>query len=117
MLDMKTACSQEEYLDTYNQVNQIIADKVYEYSEANTLIIIQDYPLLMVPHYICSKDHKLSISFYFESPFPSLDIVRTLTNKKQILDSLLCCDLICFNTSEYLKIFSSVMAKFYGTSL
>lgn len=117
VIDMKTVFYQEDYIPIYNQVNEIFAQKIIQYSETSTLINIQDYHLMMVPRYLCSKNHRYSICYFFETPFPTLEVIKAINNKRDILQSLLCCDMICFNTSEQVKLFSSITAKFKNTTL
>ena len=111
ILDMKTVFSQESYVQNYNEVNQIYTQKILEHADLNTLNIIQDYHLMMVPMYLCTKDPKYAISYIFETPFPTLEVMKVFYNKKELIESILCCDLVCFSTSEYVKMFTNISTK------
>jgi len=105
-LDPTTISDQEDYIEIYNQINQKFAAKILEYANLQTLILIQNYHLMMVPKYLSQKNIKLSIAYKFDTPFPSPDVMRTFYNAKELVKSLLCADLICFTSNEHMKSFS-----------
>jgi len=72
---------------------------------------------MMVPKYICLTNPKYTLGYIFETPFPTLEVMKVFYNKKELLESLLCCDLVCFNTSEYIKMATNISSKLMNTHL
>ena len=54
---------------------------------------------------------KVRIGFFLHTPFPSVDVFNTLRVCKDILSSLLRCDLVGFHTEEYAKNFLDCCSK------
>jgi len=108
---------QEDYLDVFDKVNQTFAQKVLEYASINSLILIQDYHLMMVPKFIAQKNVKLTIVYIFDTPFPSLETIKAFYNRKELADSLLCSDLVCFSSNEHLKNFTRFSSQAAGNQL
>ena len=117
LLDQRAIADQEDYLESYNAVNQLFADKILDTASTNSLVLIQDYHLMLVPKYISQKKPNMTLSYTFNTPFPTIDIMRIFYNKNELVESLLCCDLLCFVTDEYLKRFSSFCAQNAGMLL
>ena len=117
ILDMKTVFSQESYVESYNRINQIYVDKILKHADLKTLILVQDYHLMMIPKYLSKKDLKYNVNYIFETPFPTLEVMKVFYNKKELLESLLCSDMICFNTSEYIKMFCNISSKLLNIHL
>lgn len=111
ILDLKESVDQNACIGAYRRVNSLYAEKLIENTDSKTMIIINDYHLLLVPQFIALKLPKQAMSFMFETAFPALESFMTLIHKEEFLCSLLCCDLICFNTSEYVKAFFSACGK------
>lgn len=116
-LDMKTVFSQETFINTYEKINKYFADKILQYANVKSLIVVQDYHLMMIPRYLGLNNPKFTIAYVFETPFLTPEILKAFQNKNQLLESILSCDLICFNMSEYLKMLANISSKIMNIHL
>ena len=95
----------------YCEVNEIFAKKVIEIKGTSDMIWIHNYYLFMAPLYIKRKDIHANIGFYLHAPFPSSDIYNTFQFRLEILNSILCCDVIGFHIFEYARNFIAACEK------
>lgn len=114
ILEPNANIDQDAYIETYRKVNQLFAEKLLENIDTQTVIIVNDYYLLLTPQYISLKNPKQVIGFMFEASFPTIEFFMMIDHKEEFLCSLLCCDLICFSTGEYVKSFFSICAKLFN---
>jgi glucosylglycerol-phosphate synthase len=96
-----------EVIDWQNfvSINKRFADAVISEAEEGATIWIQDYNLWLVPAFIREKVVDAKIAFFLHTPFPGPDIFNMLHWRYEILNSLLCCDLIGFNIPRYVQNF------------
>ncbi|KAL9096211.1 MAG: hypothetical protein Q9165_001734 [Trypethelium subeluteriae] len=85
----------------YVNVNQAFADKICRSYKRGDTIWIHDYHLLLVPGMIRKKLPDAQIGFFLHSAFPSSEVFRCLSTRKQLLEGMLGANLIAFQTSEY----------------
>ena len=85
----------------YVNVNQAFADKICSSYKRGDPIWIHDYHLLLVPGMIRKKLPDAQIGFFLHSAFPSSEVFRCLSTRKQLLEGMLGANLIAFQTSEY----------------
>ena len=111
--NLKSKIKQEDYIEIFENVNKIFAKNIMNEIESHSLILINDYNLILTPKFISIKNPKQSISFTFNTPFPSYEIFKIVYDNENFLRSLLCADLISFKSSEHLKTFFSVCGKFF----
>ncbi|KAK1362160.1 putative alpha,alpha-trehalose-phosphate synthase [UDP-forming] 9 [Heracleum sosnowskyi] len=99
----------------YISANRIFADKVLEVANLeDDFIWIHDYHLMAVPVFLRKSHYRANLGFFLHSPFPALDIYRTLPVSKDILRSLLNCDIIGFHTFDYARHFLSCCSRMLG---
>lgn len=93
--------------DSYEQVNQLFADKLLQFLKPGDTLWIHDYQLMLLPGLIREKMPNISIGFFLHIPFPSYEIFRLLHRqwKEKIINGLLGADLIGFHTHEYVQHF------------
>lgn len=101
---------------SYQVINKLIADKIVEVAKDDDTIWIHDFQLLLVPGMIKSQRPHLKVSFFLHIPFPSSEIFRELPQRKEILESLVTCDLIGFHDLSYLNHFKSSLLRIIGYS-
>jgi glucosylglycerol-phosphate synthase len=68
---------------------------------------VHDYNLWLVPGYLRTLRPDVKISFFHHTPFPNADIFNVLPWRKEILESLLCCDVVGFHIPRYANNFVS----------
>lgn len=98
----------------YEEVNRIFARSLLEYVQEGDIIWIHDYHLFLLPQYLRESGVKLQIGFFLHIPFPSSEVFRMLPSRKDILEGLLCCDLLGFQSYDYLSNFSDSVSVISG---
>ena len=87
----------EKYFDSYKRINELFANKIINETNFDTLIMINDINLALVPHFISKKNRFAKMGFYFNDIFPSLEVFKCLQYQEEILQSILLCNLVCFH--------------------
>ncbi|KAI8581243.1 hypothetical protein K450DRAFT_233828 [Umbelopsis ramanniana AG] len=100
----------EDYVAVNTQFAQCIAS---QYRQGDK-IWIQDYHLLLVPELLRALVPEAPIGLFFHVPFPSSELFRCLSTRKQILTGLLGADLIGFQTFSYARHFISSCTRVLG---
>ncbi len=92
----------------FQEINRMFADAACEEAADDALIWVHDYNLWLAPYYIRQKKPNAKIAFFHHTPFPSVDIFNILPWRGEIVDSLLCCDLVGFHIPRYSENFVNV---------
>lgn len=100
----------------YQEINQIVADAIIREARMDDTIWIHDFHFFLVPGLIKMKRPELKIGFFLHIPFPSSEIFRELPQRKDILLSLIQCDLVGFHDLSYLTHFKSSLSRVLGAS-
>ncbi len=87
--------------ENFQTINRLFAEAACEEAADDALIWVHDYNLWLVPHYIRQLKPDARIAFFHHTPFPSVDIFNILPWREQIVDSLLCCDIVGFHIPRY----------------
>lgn len=98
----------------YANVNQLFAAKICDLYEPGDVIWVQDYHLLLTPSYIIRKVRNANIGLFLHVPFPSSEVFRTLSARKEILRGMLNADHIGFHLFEYARHFMSACKRILG---
>ncbi len=98
----------------YQQVNGIFCEKLFEIANADDIIWIHDYHLMLLPKLIREKLPDAMIGFFLHIPFPSFEIFRVLPWRREILEGLSGADLIGFHTYSYVKHFLESVRRILG---
>jgi len=94
-----------------------VAEKVNEVRLLHpqlTMVWVNGDHLMMSPTYIRSKFEKANIGFYFHSSFPASSIFQTFYKRNEILQSLLCSDIVGFHLFEYARNFMNCCHRLFG---
>ncbi len=102
---------------TYEQVNQRFAQVTLEEAHEGDIIWVHDYHLARVPFYVRQERPDARIAFFWHIPFPAPEIFRTLPWRRQVLESLLACDLLGFHVEEYVRNFRESVVELLGARL
>jgi len=92
----------------FHEVNRLFAEAACEEAADDALIWVHDYNLWLVPHYIRQIKPNAKIAFFHHTPFPSVDIFNILPWREEIIDSLLCCNIVGFHIPRYSENFVNV---------
>lgn len=98
--------------EEFREVNRLFAQVACEVADQNATIWIHDYNLWLVPGYIRAQRPDLKIAFFHHTPFPASDMFGILPWRKEILQSLLCCDRIGFHAPRYAENFAACARAF-----
>ncbi|WP_072621515.1 glucosylglycerol-phosphate synthase [Spirulina major] len=94
--------------ENFKTINRLFAEAACEEAAEDALIWVHDYNLWLAPHYIRQLKPDAKIAFFHHTPFPSVDIFNILPWREQIVDSLLCCDVVGFHIPRYSENFVNV---------
>lgn len=93
---------------TFREVNWAFAEAAAREADRGARVWVHDYNLWLVPGYLRQMRPDLTISFFHHTPFPSADLFNVLPWRKEIVESLLNCDVIGFHIPRYAANFLSV---------
>jgi trehalose 6-phosphate synthase/phosphatase len=105
---------ENQFWQTYQQVNQIFCDEVTKVTNSGDYIWIHDYQLMLLPKLLREKFPDLQIGFFLHIPWPSFELFRLLPWRQEILEGLLGADLIGFHTYDYARHFLSSVCRIAG---
>ena len=105
---------EDKYWDAYQKVNEQFAKVVVENIQADDLIWVHDYQLLLLPALIRKSFPDISIGFFLHIPFPSYEIFRMLPWREALLMGMLGADQIGFHTFGYMRHFLSAAYRIAG---
>ncbi|QXG56913.1 trehalose-6-phosphate synthase (plasmid) [Pantoea jilinensis] len=84
----------------YKNINKAYARAICENATPDDVIWIQDYHLLGCASYIREEGLTNSVGIFLHQPFPAGRMFETIPEWRWFTDSLLCCDLIGFQTVQ-----------------
>ena len=95
----RVAFLEEDWL-CYKKVNGHFADAVLAEvkNTPSPVIWIQDYHLTYVPYLLRKHKPDACLSLFWHIPWPSYDLFKIAPCRQELLASLLCCDLLGFQT-------------------
>jgi glucosylglycerol-phosphate synthase len=88
-------------------VNKMFARAACDEASADGIVWVHDYNLWLAPYFIRQERPELKIAFFFHTPFPAADIFNSIPWRKQIIESLLSCDVCHFDIPRYVENFVS----------
>jgi trehalose-6-phosphate synthase len=105
---------EENAWEMYVRVNQLFAQRIIEVYRAGDIIWVNDYHLMLVPEMVRKAVPHAIIGFFLHIPFPSSEIFRCLTVRKEILMGLLGADLIGFQIHAFMRHFLMTCSRILG---
>ena len=78
---------------------------------------MHDYHLMLLPGLLRARQPRLRIGWFLHTPFPSLEVFRTLPMRKEILSGLLAADLLGFHIYDYSRHFLHACTQLMGSEL
>ena len=100
--------------ESYQKINEMVALEIMNVAKDDDTVWIHDFHFFLVPGLIKSKRPELKVGFFLHIPFPSSEIFRELPQRKEILQSLVQCDLLGFHDLSYLTHFKSSVSRVLG---
>lgn len=93
---------------TFREVNFAFAQAAAQEASDDATIWVHDYNLWLVPEYLRQMKPNAKIGFYHHTPFPGPDIFNILPWRREIIGSLLKCDVVGFHIARYAQNFAAV---------
>mgnify|MGYP001406662790 CR=1 FL=1 len=93
---------------TFREVNWLFAEAAAREAAEGAVVWVHDYNLWLVPGYLRRLRPDLRISFFHHTPFPAADMFNVLPWRKEIVESLLACDVVGFHIPRYATNFAGV---------
>jgi len=100
--------------EVYERVNDRFAQAIVEHAEGAGLVWIHDYHLMLAPRRVREGVGRSPLAFFLHVPFPPYDIFRLLPWDREILRSMLACDLIAFHVRGYARNFIDCVERTLG---
>jgi len=98
---------------TFREVNWSFAEAAAAEAAHGAVVWVHDYNLWLVPTYLRQMRPDLVISFFHHTPFPSADMFNVLPWRKEIIESLLACDVVGFHIPRYAVNFVQVARSMF----
>ncbi|MEX2481902.1 MAG: glucosylglycerol-phosphate synthase [Gammaproteobacteria bacterium] len=98
---------------TFREVNWLFAEAAAREAAQGAVVWVHDYNLWLVPGYLRKLRPDLRISFFHHTPFPAADMFNVLPWRKEIIESLLACDVVGFHIPRYAVNFDSVASSLF----
>ncbi|KAF2769324.1 hypothetical protein EJ03DRAFT_336372 [Teratosphaeria nubilosa] len=95
----------------YRTVNRAFADRIIDVHKRGDTIWVHDYHLLLVPQMVREKIPEAKIGLFLHTAFPSSEVFRCLSTRKQLLEGMLGANLIAFQTDEYANHFLQTCSR------
>ncbi len=96
-----------EQWDAYVSVNERFAVQLANIAPPNSTVWVHDYQLQLVPSMLRRQRPDLTIGFFLHIPFPPFELFSRLPWRSEIIEGLLGCDLIGFQTSGHAANFAA----------
>jgi trehalose 6-phosphate synthase/phosphatase len=125
----------EDFYEAFKKVNQTFAATLLELVQKNDVIWVHDYHLMLVPSTLRAAMEKtdsknsnnpntknipnvrykdVKIIFFLHIPFPTSQIFRTLPESTELLQSMLCADLVGFHAFDHARHFLNAARRMLG---
>jgi trehalose 6-phosphate synthase/phosphatase len=98
----------------YCRVNQKFADKILEIYKPGDIVWIHDYHLMLLPSLLRQRKPDIYIGFYLHVPFPSSELFKCLSRRKELLTGILGSNMIGFQNYSYSRHFASCCSRILG---
>lgn len=101
---------------TFREVNWAFAEAAARKASRGARVWVHDYNLWLVPGYLRQLRADVTISFFHHTPFPAADMFNVLPWRKEIVESLLACDVVGFHIPRYAANFLSVARSLFDVT-
>ncbi len=105
---------EDRHWNAYKKANEAFCEAVLKTAQADDLIWIHDYQLMLLPQLILQKLPTAQIGFFLHIPFPSFELFRLLPWRNELINGILGADLIGFHTYDYVRHFLSSICRIAG---
>ena len=116
----KIKLADDEIWSNFMILNRIFVDKAMEIIEneetmqLNHFFFICNYELIFCSSLLAQRNLKIPIGIFYDEAFPVFDNFRIFPQCKEIINSILCADLIWFSNFQHAKPFFNAIYEIYG---
>lgn len=103
--------------ETFREVNWLFAEAAANQANDGARVWVHDYNLWLVPGYLRQIKPDLKIGFFHHTPFPSADVFNILPWRREIMSSLLDCDVVGFHIPRYAVNFAHTAASVHDATI
>jgi trehalose 6-phosphate synthase len=104
--------------DAYVSANEVFAEAVIEYAEADDTVLVQDYPLALVPGMLRAARPDLRVSYFAHTPFCGPGSIRVLPDR---VGEAICSSLASvpsgFHTARWAREYAAAVQEVLGTDI
>src|ERR1700686_2004217 len=105
--------SQEDYL-SYREVNAFMARALLRFAKPDTAFWIQDYHFLALGAELRNLGLTQPLGFFLHTPWPARNIIAGVPHHRELVEAMLACDLIGFQTRDDCENFLSYLSADLG---
>ena len=98
---------------TFREVNYAFAQAAAQEASDDATIWVHDYNLWLVPEYLRQMKPNARIGFFHHTPFPGPDVFNVLPWRREIVGSLLKCDVVGFHIPRFAQNFAAVCESMF----
>jgi trehalose 6-phosphate synthase len=91
--------SQDDY-QSYREVNAFMARSLMRFRKPETAFWIQDYHFLALGAELRDRGVRGPIGFFLHTPWPARAIISCVPHHRELIEAMLACDLIGFQTDD-----------------
>ena len=107
------AASQEDYF-SYREVNAFMARALLRFRKPDTVFWIQDYHFLALGAELRDLGVTQPIGFFLHTPWPARAVIEGVPHHRELIEAMLACDLIGFQTRDDCENFLTYLASELG---
>jgi trehalose 6-phosphate synthase len=100
-----------DFAEGYERVNRRFADTVAPLVEADDLIWVHDYHLMPLGKHLRDRGFANRIGFFLHIPWPAPNLLVSLPNHRELVESLLSYDVIGFQSAEWRQSFMDYLTN------
>ena len=108
--------SNDEYL-SYREVNAFMARALLRFRKPDTAFWIQDYHFLTLGAELRDLGVTQPIGFFLHTPWPARGIIESVPHHRELIEAMLACDLIGFQTEDDCETFLGYIASDLGLEI
>jgi trehalose 6-phosphate synthase len=105
--------SEEDY-SSYREVNAFTARALLRFKRPETAFWIQDYHFLALAAELRALGVTQPIGFFLHTPWPAREIIEGVPHHRELIEAMLACDLIGFQTAADCENFLGYIASYLG---
>lgn len=100
---------------SYREINAYMARALLRFAKSKAPIWVHDYHFLTLGQELRDLGVKQPLGFFLHTPFPSRSVMVSVPRHRELVEAMLCYDLIGFQTEDDLGNFSEYVSRELGS--